>query len=62
VVTAPRKITWESINYPANAGSAFNFVKGGGIRDTNADVDAIRFLLSSGNIASGTFRLYGVRK
>jgi len=62
VATAPRKITWESINYPANAGSAFNFVRGVGIRDTNADVDAIRFLLSSGNITSGAFRLFGVRK
>ena len=62
VATAPRKITWELINYPANAGSAFNFVHGVGIRDTNADVDAIRFLLSSGNITSGDFRLFGVRK
>jgi len=31
-----------------------------GSRLTNADVDAIRFFLSSGNITSGTFRLYGV--
>jgi hypothetical protein len=26
------------------------------------DTDAVRFLMSSGNIASGTFRLYGIRK
>jgi hypothetical protein len=33
---------------------------GGGIRISAADVDAIRFLMSSGNIASGTFTLYGL--
>lgn len=33
-----------------------------GHRHTNADVDALRFLFSSGNIASGTFHLYGVKK
>jgi len=35
---------------------------GGGYRDSAADVDAIRFLFSSGNITSGEFKLYGVRK
>lgn len=32
-----------------------------GQRATAADVDAIRFLMSSGNIASGTFALFGIR-
>jgi hypothetical protein len=32
---------------------------GSGKRVTAADVDAIRFMFSSGNVASGTFRLYG---
>jgi hypothetical protein len=32
----------------------------GGMRRSAADVDAIRFLFSSGNIASGEFRLYGI--
>jgi hypothetical protein len=32
-----------------------------GVRNTAADVDAARFLMSSGSIASGTFRLYGIR-
>lgn len=32
-----------------------------GYRDTAADVDAIQFLSSSGNIASGTFTLYGIK-
>ena len=35
---------------------------GAGSRAAAADVDAIRFLMSSGNITSGKFKLYGVRK
>ena len=35
-------------------------VSGGGFRESAADVDGIRFLYSSGNIASGEFKLYGV--
>ena len=33
-----------------------------GSRAATADVDGIRFLFSSGNVTSGTFRLYGRRK
>jgi hypothetical protein len=33
---------------------------GGGVRLAAADVDAIRFLMSSGNIAAGQFDLYGL--
>jgi len=33
-----------------------------GIRKAAANVDAIRFLFSSGNIESGIFKLYGLRK
>lgn len=33
-----------------------------GTRATAADVDAIRFLMSAGNIASGVINLYGVKK
>lgn len=32
-----------------------------GCRNATADVDAVRFLMSTGNIASGSFRLYGLR-
>jgi hypothetical protein len=32
-----------------------------GIRDSDADVDAIRFLFSTGNLASGTITMYGFR-
>jgi hypothetical protein len=35
---------------------------GGTYKGSTSAVTAIRFLMSSGNIASGTFRLYGVRK
>ena len=35
---------------------------GCGQRLAAADVDAIRFLMSSGNIESGTFNLYGYRR
>ena len=42
--------------------SVFTVVRFGGMRDTAADVDAVRFLMSSGNIASGTFNLYGIVK
>ena len=31
-----------------------------GVRVASADVDAIRFLFSTGNIATGTFTLYGI--
>lgn len=32
-----------------------------GVRDTAADVDAIQFLMSTGNIASGSIHLFGVK-
>lgn len=44
-----------------NASGAPFSVEGGGLRLSAADVDAIRVLSSSGNIASGEFRLYGLR-
>ena len=47
--------------YTPSAASQFISTVGGGCRTAAADVDAIRFLMSSGNIASGTFKLYGVK-
>lgn len=46
--------------YIATTG-VFTFIDGAGYRDTAADVDAIQFLFSSGNIASGTIYLYGLK-
>ena len=36
-------------------------VTGGGVRLSSADVDAVRFLFSSGNLESGTITFYGMR-
>lgn len=36
--------------------------RGSGSYNVGNDVDAIRFLMSAGNIATGTFRLYGMRE
>lgn len=36
-------------------------IQGSGWRIATADIDAVRFLMSSGNIASGTIRMYGVK-
>jgi hypothetical protein len=37
------------------------YVTGAGSRLSSADVDAIRFYFSSGNIESGTITMYGLR-
>lgn len=39
-----------------------NTVFGAGQRLATADIDAIRFLFSTGNISSGEFKLYGIKK
>jgi hypothetical protein len=54
------KVTWDLVMIPE--GGTIERDNGAGLRDSAADVDAIRFLCSSGNIASGSFRLYGVKK
>ena len=43
-----------------NSGGARNATWGSGTRLAAADVDAIRFFQSSGNITSGIFKLYGL--
>ena len=47
---------------PRTALTDESYNQGMGVRASATDVDAIRLLFSSGNIASGTVRLYGVRK
>ena len=42
-------------------GSSQGYV-GTGRRNAAADVDAVQFIMSSGNIASGDFYLYGIKK
>jgi hypothetical protein len=45
-----------------NAGGAMNSGVGGGRYNTAAAITAVRFAFSSGNIASGHFALYGLRR
>ena len=45
----------------ANQNGVHLYYSGAGRRLSAADVDAIRFLFSSGNIASGQFDLYGMK-
>lgn len=56
------KVTWKHTLIPADINFHVVMVDGVGVRDTVQDADAIRLLPSSGNIASGQFRLYGIRK
>jgi hypothetical protein len=55
--TTGTHITWENTIYSATP--TFFTTRGGAFRDASADVDAIRIIMSSGNISSGTFTLYG---
>ena len=43
-----------------DAGGTRENIVGGGMRKSAADVDAIQFSMDSGNISTGTFKLYGV--
>lgn len=52
-------VTWEAVYY--NTVPRVTRVMGAGMRIAAADIDAIQFLASSGNLVSGTFKLYGVR-
>lgn len=52
-------VKWEGVY--TNGSTALFHISGGGARLAAADVDAIRFLAASGNLAAGEFRLYGLR-
>lgn len=41
------------------AGGFFIHFNGGGTRNANTDIDAVRFLMASGNLAAGTIELWG---
>jgi hypothetical protein len=58
--TAQKRVMFETSSTDAGA-TIFNY-RGSGMRLATADVDAVRFIMSSGNITSGTIRMYGVRK
>ncbi len=59
----PSSINWTRVTFEAssnNQAGAFNYASGGGVRRTTTPVDAIQFLMSTGNISSGIFNLYGL--
>ena len=50
-----------AVTSPANLGE--NFTGGGGVVSSAiAALTGVRFLMSSGNIVAGSFKLYGLRK
>lgn len=58
---ANKKFRWEFTDQDA-AGTINMTVGGGAYTADQAAINAIRFMASSGNITSGTFALYGIRK
>jgi hypothetical protein len=50
------------ITYMDNTGTYHEICDFSGTRESAADVDGVRFLMSSGNIQSGTIRLWGISK
>lgn len=61
--TASNKaIRYSTAIYNPDISSAVLAAESAGMRNSTSVVNAIRFLFSSGNIASGLFKLYGVRK
>lgn len=64
-VLGPHLTQWTMINaglsYVSNNGNRPAIINTAGHRESAADVDAVRFLFSSGNIASGTITMYGLK-
>lgn len=58
--TVYKGIKYETATYSAAPDA--RTLEGAGFRLATADIDAIMFLMSSGNITSGVIRMYGVRK
>jgi hypothetical protein len=54
------KATWTGVTIDSTATPDVQFYTGGGARRAAQDTDAIRFLMSSGNIASGSYAVYGL--
>jgi hypothetical protein len=57
-----KHVTFHFVCDPATGGAIESDVGVGEIKDATTVVVGMRFLFSSGNIASGNFKLYGVRK
>lgn len=64
-VIAPGTAAWTRFIWQlqtTRAAGTHNVLIGSGLRLATADVDALQILFSTGNIASGTIRFYGLRK
>ncbi len=55
------KFKWEGVYFDNAATPLGNHIIGAGVRLSAADVNGVRFLMSSGNIASGTLWVYGIK-
>lgn len=61
--TVKKQVTWEGTTYQDLTTDNINLVRGAAVDvSSNSAVTGIRFLGSSGNINSGTFALFGLRK
>jgi len=54
------KVKWKGL-YFNSALSRYAHVMGAGVRLSAANVDAVRFLYSTGNINAGTLKVYGIK-
>jgi hypothetical protein len=64
LVCGPHLAEKTAITHTLNLGNASggtSISTGAGTRDSTADVDAVRFFFSFGNIESGTINMYGLR-
>ncbi len=57
--TNETKVVWEGV--VVNSSTLGQAITGSGVRLSAANVDAIRFLFSSGNISVGTLKVYGIK-
>lgn len=57
--TSTTRFIYDFAGDSADGGLAY--INGSGKRDSQADVDGVRFDFNIGNVESGTFRLYGIR-
>lgn len=55
-----KQLAWDGNTGIANTG--LETINGVAYRDNTADIDALRFLFSTGTTASGKFKLYGIKK
>lgn len=58
--TSHRKQIWGQASHLENTGTNICGTHFGGMYDANEDIDAVRMIMSSGNIASGEYILYGI--